>query len=55
MEYNIRSGPKGSMANLKVYKRPSFLTFFIFAKARPVRTKVTDIQTDRHTQKLTSP
>ena len=44
-----------SMANVKIYKR-HFFTFFIFAEIRPVRTKVTDRQTNKQTdtQKRTS-
>ena len=39
------------MANVRIYKR-FFFTFLIFAKIRPVRTKVIDkqTQTDRHRQ-----
>ena len=33
------------MANLKNYKR-NFFTFLIFAEVRPLRTEVTDIQTE---------
>ena len=38
-----------SMANIKIYKRRSF-TFFIFLKARPVRTKVADTRSDSNGQ-----
>ena len=39
------------MANVKIYKH--FFTCLIFAKVRPLLTKVTDTQTDRQTDKET--
>ena len=50
MNENVRQGTfsqwRHSMANVKIYK----CNFFIFAKVRPVRTKVTDKHTHTHTQ-----
>ena len=37
------------MENVKIYYR-HFLTFLIFVKVRPVRTKVTDTDRQAHTE-----